>query len=114
MPDSAAYPQSGLSLSVFLSLSLSFTLSLTDAVHPETWPHQGWSHVFSLANAIHPEGTPWNLQRLDPGRTESQNCTACSQVSAASRHRQKPPQIQLKGTLPFEHLEVDFTEMKPH
>ena len=24
-------------------------------------------------------------------RTESQNCTACSQVSAASRHRQKPP-----------------------
>ena len=22
--------------------------------------------------------------------------------------------IQLKGTLPFEHLEVDFTEMKPH
>ena len=21
---------------------------------------------------------------------------------------------QLKGTLPFEHLEVDFTEMKPH
>ena len=22
--------------------------------------------------------------------------------------------IQLKGTLPFEHLGVDFTEMKPH
>ena len=22
--------------------------------------------------------------------------------------------IQLKGALPFEHLEVDFTEMKPH
>ena len=39
---------------------------------------------------------------------------ACSQVSAASRHRQKPPGIQLKGMLPFEHLEVDFTEMKPH
>ena len=39
---------------------------------------------------------------------------ACSQVNAASRHRQKPPGIQLKGTLPFEHLAVDFTEMKPH
>ena len=38
----------------------------------------------------------------------------CSQVNAASRHRQKPPGIQLKGTLPFEHLGVDFTEMKPH
>ena len=47
-------------------------------------------------------------------KTKSQNCTACSQVSAASRHRQKPPGIQLKGTLPFEHLEVDFTEIKPH
>ena len=47
-------------------------------------------------------------------RTESQNCTACSQVNAASQHRQKPPGIQLKGTLPFEHLEVDFIEMKPH
>ena len=47
-------------------------------------------------------------------RTESQNCTACSQVNAASRHIQKPPGIQVKGTLPFEHLEVDFTEMKPH
>ena len=47
-------------------------------------------------------------------RTESQNCTACSQVNAASQHRQKPPGIQLKGTLPSEHLEVDFTEMKPH
>ena len=39
---------------------------------------------------------------------------ACSQVNAASRHRQKPPGTQVKGTLPFEHLEVDFTEMKPH
>ena len=39
---------------------------------------------------------------------------ACSQVNAASRHRQKPLEIQLKGTLPFEHLGVDFTEMKPH
>ena len=47
-------------------------------------------------------------------RTESQNCTAYSQVSAASWHRQKPPGIQLKGTLPSGHLEVDFTEMKPH
>ena len=46
-------------------------------------------------------------------RTESQDCMACSQVNAASRHRQKSPGIQLKGTLPFEHLEVDFTEMKP-
>ena len=40
--------------------------------------------------------------------------TACSQVNAPSRHRQKPPGIQVKGTLSFEHLEVDFTEMKPH
>ena len=31
-----------------------------------------------------------------------------------SQHGQKPLGIQLKGTLPFEHLEVDFTEMKPH
>ena len=43
-------------------------------------------------------------------RTESQNCTACSQVSADSRHRQ----IQLKGMLPSEHLEMGFIEMKPH
>ena len=39
---------------------------------------------------------------------------ACSQVNAASRHRQKPLEIQLKGTLPFEHLVLDFTEMKPY
>ena len=40
---------------------------------------------------------------------------ACSQVNAASQgFRQKLPGIQLKGTLPFEHLGVDFTEMKPH
>ena len=47
-------------------------------------------------------------------RTKSQNCNACSQVNAASWHRQKPPGIQVKGMLPFEHLGVDFTEMKPH
>ena len=47
-------------------------------------------------------------------RTNSQNCIACSQVNAASWHRQKPPRIQVKGMLPFEHLEVDFTEKKPH
>ena len=35
-------------------------------------------------------------------------------VNAASWHRQKLPGIQVKGTLSFEHLEVDFTEMKPH
>ncbi|XP_070227994.1 nuclear valosin-containing protein-like [Bos mutus] len=40
--------------------------------------------------------------------------TEKNKVNAASRHRQKPPGIQVKGTLPFEHLEVDFTEMKPH
>ena len=28
--------------------------------------------------------------------------------------RQKPPGIQLKGTLPLEHLGVNITEMKPH
>ena len=44
-----------------------------------------------------------------------QGHAACSQVNAASRvFRQKPPGIQLKGTLPFEHLGVDFTEKKPH
>lgn len=45
---------------------------------------------------------------------ESKNCSACSQVNGAPRHKQKSPGIQLKGTLPFEHLEVDFTEMKPY
>ena len=43
---------------------------------------------------------------------ESQNCSACSQVNAAPKHQQRSPGIQLKGTLPFEHLEVDVTEMK--
>ena len=47
-------------------------------------------------------------------RTKSQNYSACSQVNVASWHRQKPPGIQVKGMLPFEHLGVDFTEMKPH
>ena len=47
-------------------------------------------------------------------RTESQKCNACSQINAAPGCRPKPPDIQLKGTLPFEHLEVDFTEMKPY
>ena len=46
-------------------------------------------------------------------RMESWNCSGCSQVNAAPGHKQKPPGIQLKGILPFEHLEVDFTEMKP-
>ncbi|CAM9973295.1 unnamed protein product [Rangifer tarandus platyrhynchus] len=45
---------------------------------------------------------------------ESQNSSACSQVSATPGHKQKTPGIQLKGTLPFEHLEVDLTEMKPY
>ena len=44
---------------------------------------------------------------------ESWKCSACSQVNAAPGHKQKPPGIQLKGTLPFKHLEVDFTEIKP-
>ena len=44
--------------------------------------------------------------------TESQNCNTCSQINAAPRRRPKPPGIQLKGALPFEHLEVDFTEMR--
>ena len=40
---------------------------------------------------------------------------ACSQVNVASqRFRQYPLGIQLKGTLPLEHLGVDFTEMKLH
>ena len=51
---------------------------------------------------------------LFPTQDRISELTACSQVSAASRHRQEPLGIQLKGTLPFEHLEVDFAEMKPH
>jgi len=46
-------------------------------------------------------------------RMESWNCSSCSQVSPAPGHKEKPPGIQLRGTLPFEHLEVDFSEMKP-
>ncbi|KAB0362529.1 hypothetical protein FD754_006685, partial [Muntiacus muntjak] len=45
---------------------------------------------------------------------ESPNCNACSQINAAPGCRPTPPGIQLKGTLPFEHLEVDFAEMKPY
>ena len=45
---------------------------------------------------------------------ESQNCNACSQINTTPGCSPKPPGIQLKGTLPFEHLEVDFTEMKPY
>ena len=44
---------------------------------------------------------------------ESWNCSVCLQVNVAPGHKEKPPGIQLKGTLPFEHLEADFTEMKP-
>ena len=47
-------------------------------------------------------------------RTESPNCNTCSQINTAPGCRPNPPGIQLKGTLPFEHLEVDFTEMKPY
>ena len=37
------------------------------------------------------------------------------EVNVASRgFRQKPPGIQLNGTLPLEHLGVDFMEVKPH
>ena len=45
---------------------------------------------------------------------EPQNCSACSQVNAAPGHKQKSLGIQLKSTLSFEHLEVDFTEMKAY
>ena len=47
-------------------------------------------------------------------RMESQNCNTCSQINAAPGCRPKPPGIQLKDTLPFEHLEVNFPEMKPY
>ena len=47
-------------------------------------------------------------------RTESPNCNTCSQINTAPGCRPNPPGIQLKGTLPFEHLKVDFTEMKPY
>ena len=60
-----------------------------------------------------PEELAHNLVSLTHQATHLGHA-ACSQVNAASRHRQKPLGIQLKGTLPFEHLGVDFTEMKPH
>ena len=63
LPDSARLctppPLRLVSLSLFLSLSLA-DLALSRLV----------SRVFSLSltNAIHPEGTPWILRRLDPSR----------------------------------------------
>ena len=50
----------------------------------------------------------------NPGPLDGRAYTACSQVNVASWHRQKPLGTELKGTLIFEHLEADFTEMKPH
>nr|XP_020727590.1 YLP motif-containing protein 1-like isoform X3 [Odocoileus virginianus texanus] len=52
--------------------------------------------------------------RLYPPLPDKISKLHCSQANAASQHRQKPPGIQVKDTLPFEHLEVDFIEMKPH
>ena len=46
---------------------VTLSLSLSLAVHPETWPYQGWSHMSSLADAVHPEGTPWILLGPGPG-----------------------------------------------
>ena len=39
-------------------------------------------------------------------------CITCAKNNLAPKET-VPPQIQLKGIAPFEHLEVDFTEVKP-
>ena len=67
-----------------------------------------------------PSGKLLVLEEPAPSLSQTHQAThlghaACSQVNAASWvFRQKLPGIQLKGTLPLEHLGVDFTEMKPH
>ena len=92
--------------------------------------HHGGSEGGNRQNRLHLESrtAPWagrwtlssmpsvygnDIPTGKPGPLDGRAYTACSQVNAASRHRQKPPGTQVKGTLPFEHLEVDFTEMKP-
>ena len=42
----------------------------------------------------------------------SQRCSTCAKNNAVPR-TPLPPRIQIKGTLPFESLEVDFTEVMP-
>ena len=67
-----------------------------------------------------PSGKLLVLEEPAPSLSQTHQAThlghaACSQVNAASRvFRQKPLRIRLKGMLPFEHLGVDVTEMKPH
>ena len=43
---------------------------------------------------------------------ESLRCITCAKNNPAPKET-VPPGIQLKGTPPFEYLEVDFTEVKP-
>ena len=54
------------------------------------------------------------IQALQLSKGQNLRTALPAHRSMLPRHRQKPPGIQVKGTLPFEHLELDFTEMKPH
>ena len=42
----------------------------------------------------------------------SHQCVTCAKNNQAPKET-APPVIQLKGAAPFEHLEVDFSEVKP-
>ena len=54
------------------------------------------------------------IQALQLSKGQNLRTSLPAHRSMLPRHRQEPPGIQVKGTLPFEHLEVDFTEMKSH
>lgn len=81
-------------------------LSLVSQVHCMT--HLG--HFDKLKNLIWRYFLVPRLSSLI--RKEFQNYNAWSQINPAPGYRPKPTGIQLKATLPFEYLEVDFIEMK--
>lgn len=80
-------------------------LSLVSQVHRMT--HLGHDKLKNLTQRY------FLIPRLSSlCRKEFQNYNAWSQINPAPGYRPKPPGTQLKGTLPFEYLEVDFIEMK--
>lgn len=80
-------------------------LSLVSQVHRMT--HLGHDKLKNLTRRY------FLIPRLSSlCRKEFQNYNAWSQINPAPGYRPKPPGTQLKGTLPFEYLEVDFIEMK--
>ena len=85
--------------------------SRQDRLHLESRT-ASWARLWTLSSMPSTYGN--DIPTGNPGPLDGRAYTACSQVNVASWHRQKPPGTQLKGTLPFEHLEVDFTEVKPH